>query len=173
VHGSKAQSEPNTLRHVGVHTHCSLLLLLLRHADTFGPRFGIGLCLGFTAPAVFMIGLSTNTLGFILSRLFIGFSRAVFVACQFWCTSMFNGKVVGAANALAAGWVRLIEWTRLCYCYAAGSSVPVLCVPTCAALPPLQKGPQLGCRRRADFVCNVHPMCVCCRAMLVVAVPPS
>jgi NNP family nitrate/nitrite transporter-like MFS transporter len=53
-------------------------------ADTYGPRFGIGLCLGLTAPAVFLIGLSTNALGFVLSRLFIGFSLAIFVACQFW-----------------------------------------------------------------------------------------
>jgi len=72
--------------------------------DTYGPRFGIGLCIGLTAPAVYCIGLCTNAAGFIISRLFIGFSLATFVACQFWCTSMFNTKVVGAANAIAAGW---------------------------------------------------------------------
>lgn len=71
----------------------------------FGPRFGIGLCIGLTAPAVYCIGLCTNAAGFIISRLFIGFSLATFVACQFWCTSMFNTKVVGSANAVAAGWV--------------------------------------------------------------------
>jgi NNP family nitrate/nitrite transporter-like MFS transporter len=54
---------------------------------------------------VYCIGLCTNAAGFIISRLFIGFSLATFVACQFWCTSMFNTKVVGTANALAAGWV--------------------------------------------------------------------
>jgi NNP family nitrate/nitrite transporter-like MFS transporter len=26
------------------------------------------------------------------------------VCCQFWCTSMFNTKIVGSANAIAAGW---------------------------------------------------------------------
>jgi len=72
--------------------------------DVYGPRFGIGLCIGLTAPAVYCMGLSTSAAGFIISRLFIGFSLATFVACQFWCTSMFNTKIVGTANAFAAGW---------------------------------------------------------------------
>jgi len=72
--------------------------------DNFGPRYGISLCIGLTAPAVFCIGLSTNAAGFIVSRLFIGFSLATFVACQFWCTSMFTTRIVGSANAFAAGW---------------------------------------------------------------------
>jgi MFS transporter, NNP family, nitrate/nitrite transporter len=72
--------------------------------DVYGPRFGISLCLGITAPAVYCIGLSTGPAGFIASRLFIGFSLASFVACQFWCTSMFNTRIVGTANAFAAGW---------------------------------------------------------------------
>ncbi|KAI8469948.1 MAG: high affinity nitrate transporter [Monoraphidium minutum] len=72
--------------------------------DIYGPRFGISLCIGLTAPAVFCIALSTNAAGFIVSRLFIGFSLATFVACQFWCTSMFNTRLVGTANAFAAGW---------------------------------------------------------------------
>jgi NNP family nitrate/nitrite transporter-like MFS transporter len=42
--------------------------------------------------------------GFIVLRLFIGFSLAAFVCCQFWVTSMFNTKIVGSANAIAAGW---------------------------------------------------------------------
>jgi nitrate/nitrite transporter NarK len=81
---------------------------LFARTDLKGPRFGIGLCIGLTAPAVYCIGLSTNAAGFIISRLFIGFSLATFVACQFWCTSMFNTKVVGAANAIAAGWVSVL-----------------------------------------------------------------
>ncbi|KIZ00910.1 hypothetical protein MNEG_7055 [Monoraphidium neglectum] len=72
--------------------------------DVYGPRFGISICIGLTSPAVYCIGMSTTATGFILSRLFIGFSLATFVACQFWCTSMFNTKVVGTANAFAAGW---------------------------------------------------------------------
>jgi NNP family nitrate/nitrite transporter-like MFS transporter len=46
----------------------------------------------------------TGAAGFIVLRLFIGFSLAAFVCCQFWCTSMFNTKIVGSANAIAAGW---------------------------------------------------------------------
>lgn len=93
------------------HAHTSLPLLPPpppSHAgptDVYGPRFGIGICIGLTAPAVYCIGMCSNAAGFIISRLFIGFSLATFVACQFWCTSMFNTKVVGTANALAAGWV--------------------------------------------------------------------
>lgn len=75
-----------------------------RPTDIYGPRFGISLCIGLTAPAVYCIALCDSAIGFIISRLFIGFSLAVFVACQFWCTSMFTGRIVGAANAVAAGW---------------------------------------------------------------------
>ena len=48
--------------------------------------------------------MSAGCAGFIIARLFIGFSLAGIVCCQFWCTSMFNTKVVGTANAFAAGW---------------------------------------------------------------------
>ncbi len=74
-------------------------------ADTFGPRYGISLCLGMTAPCVFCMAMVNSATSFILVRFFIGFSLACFVACQFWCTSMFNTKIVGTANAFAAGWV--------------------------------------------------------------------
>jgi hypothetical protein len=41
---------------------------------------------------------------FIVLRLFIGFSLAAFVCCQYWCTAMFSTRIVGSANAIAAGW---------------------------------------------------------------------
>lgn len=72
--------------------------------DKYGPRYGIASLLLLTAPCVFCMSLITDATGFIVVRLMIGFSLASFVACQFWCGSMFNTKVVGTANALAAGW---------------------------------------------------------------------
>ncbi len=55
-----------------------------------------------TAPAVFCMALVQNALGFLLVRFFIGFSLATFVGCQFWCSSMFNTKIVGTGEAPAA-----------------------------------------------------------------------
>lgn len=56
------------------------------------------------APGCCSCACCSGGIGFIIARLFIGFSLAAFVCCQFWCTSMFNTKVVGSANAIAAGW---------------------------------------------------------------------
>eukprot|EP00878_Enallax_costatus_P038944 GHUV01044445.1.p1 GENE.GHUV01044445.1~~GHUV01044445.1.p1 ORF type:complete len:470 (+),score=58.19 GHUV01044445.1:180-1589(+) len=72
--------------------------------DRFGPRYGYGFLLLLTSPAIFCMSLVQGAAGFIVLRLFIGFSLAAFVCCQFWCTSMFNTKIVGSANAIAAGW---------------------------------------------------------------------
>jgi hypothetical protein len=72
--------------------------------DVYGPRFGISICIGLTSPAVYCIGMSTTATGFILSRLFIGFSLATFVACQFWCTRCgAKGRPDGRAMGCAQG----------------------------------------------------------------------
>lgn len=71
--------------------------------DRYGPRWGICCCLGLTSPAVFLIALAQTPAQFLIARLFIGFTLSNFVACQFWCSSMFNVKVVGFANACGAG----------------------------------------------------------------------
>lgn len=42
--------------------------------------------------------------GFTAARLFIGCSLCMFVCCQFWVGTMFNVRIVGTANAIAAGW---------------------------------------------------------------------
>merc|ERR1711972_788778 len=44
---------------------------------------------------------------FILIRTMIGCAGATFVTNQFWCSLMFAPKVVGTANATAAGWGNL------------------------------------------------------------------
>jgi len=75
--------------------------------DTYGPRFGHAVLMLGTSPAVYCMSLVTSPIGFIMSRFVIGFGLATFVATQFWSSSMFNGKVVGMANATTAGWGNL------------------------------------------------------------------
>ena len=75
--------------------------------DTLGPRYGHAVLLMGTAPAVFCMSLANSALSFLLCRFFIGFSLATFVATQFWSSVMFNGKIVGTANATTAGWGNL------------------------------------------------------------------
>ena len=88
-----------------IHSHTAAALADHCFADNYGPRAGIAFCLGLTAPAVFGIALVTNGTTFIISRLIIGFTLSNFVACQFWCTSTFNAKVVATANSFGAGMV--------------------------------------------------------------------
>jgi NNP family nitrate/nitrite transporter-like MFS transporter len=75
--------------------------------DRFGARKGLGYLLLLTTPAIVLIMFAQNAWQFILLRTCIGFSLATFVACQTWCSQMFAKKVVGIANATAAGWGNL------------------------------------------------------------------
>lgn len=75
--------------------------------DAFGPRYGHGVLMLGTAPAVFAMAVVGDAAGFIVSRMVIGFSLATFVATQYWTSVMFNPKIVGLANATTAGWGNL------------------------------------------------------------------
>lgn len=72
--------------------------------DTLGPKLGIAATMWLTAVPVFCIGFVTDAGGLMAARFFIGFSLSTFVGCQFWVGSMFTTKIVGTANAIAAGW---------------------------------------------------------------------
>lgn len=79
-------------------------ILLGAVCDSYGPRYGHGVLQLLTATSTFGMALVSNAAGFIACRMVIGFSLATFVACQFWCSVMFNAKIVGSANAVSAGW---------------------------------------------------------------------
>mmetsp|Transcript_5328 Transcript_5328/g.9214 ORF Transcript_5328/g.9214 Transcript_5328/m.9214 type:complete len:551 (-) Transcript_5328:681-2333(-) len=72
--------------------------------DIIGPRMGTASTLLMVAPAVFCMSLVETAGAFTAVRLFIGCSLCMFVCCSFWVGSMFNVRIVGTANAVAAGW---------------------------------------------------------------------
>ncbi|KAJ9531651.1 hypothetical protein QJQ45_021793, partial [Haematococcus lacustris] len=75
--------------------------------DNVGPRMGTAFTLLMLSPAVFCIALVNDIAGYTAARLFIGCSLCMcvtFVCCQFWVGIMFNVRIVGFANAIAAGW---------------------------------------------------------------------
>jgi hypothetical protein len=50
-------------------------------------RYGYSFLLLLTAPAIYCMSMVQNATGFIIARLFIGFSLAAFVCCQVtWLT---------------------------------------------------------------------------------------
>lgn len=76
--------------------------------DLAGPRFASSALTLLTAPAVlYATAVASSPGSFAALRFLTGLSLANFTACQFWMSSMFSSRVVGRANAVAAGWANV------------------------------------------------------------------
>jgi NNP family nitrate/nitrite transporter-like MFS transporter len=75
--------------------------------DVFGARKGMFVLMAICTPGVIGMMFTSNAAGFIVCRCLIGFSLATFVCSQTWCAQMFSKRIIGVANATAAGWGNL------------------------------------------------------------------
>ena len=102
---TKAQIGNTVIASVAITIFARLLTGWL--CDRFGPRRTYSALLIFGALPVMGIGLSHSYHSFLLFRLAIGLIGASFVTTQYHTSVMFSRSVVGAANAVTAGWGNL------------------------------------------------------------------
>lgn len=105
LHLTKGQIGNIVIASVGITIFGRLLVGWL--CDKWGPRLTYVLTLLVGAIPVLFIGLSHSYESFLLFRLVIGLLGASFVITQYHTSVMFAPKVVGTANATAAGWGNL------------------------------------------------------------------
>ena len=75
--------------------------------DRFGPRKTYVAILLAGAIPTGLAGTVSNAAGLTALRVFTGILGGAFVTCEVWTTGFFDKNVVGAANALAAGWANM------------------------------------------------------------------
>lgn len=75
--------------------------------DRIGPRLTYTGLLILGSIPVICIGFAQSYEAFLIFRLSIGIIGASFVITQYHTSAMFDGKVVGSANAIAGGWGNL------------------------------------------------------------------
>jgi len=104
-HLSKAQLGNIMIASVAITVLARLFIGVL--CDRFGPRRVYSGLLALGALPVAGIGLSHGYASFLVARLLIGAIGASFVVTQYHTSAMFASRVVGTANATAAGWGNL------------------------------------------------------------------
>ena len=102
---TKAQIGNTVIASVAITIFARLLTGWL--CDRFGPRRTYSVLLILGALPVMGVGLAHTYHSFLLFRLAIGLVGASFVITQYHTSVMFSRSVVGAANAVTAGWGNL------------------------------------------------------------------
>lgn len=105
LHLTKAQIGNSIIASVAITILARLVIGWL--CDHIGPRRSYTILLLVGSIPVMGIGLAHSYSSFLLFRLAIGMIGASFVITQYHTTVMFAPKIVGTANATAAGWGNL------------------------------------------------------------------